>query len=102
MTINWLSNWEDKERKSWSSESYESLIIHASRRLSFIEGQLQHGVYDSQDIFGDCGHVHDLQLLQEVIFQKAQEQGIQNPRDFFAESVELKLHNVNGPKPTTK
>ena len=97
--LSWLREREEKQRKEWARETYEDLIIQASRRLSFIEGQLQYGVYDSQDIFGACGHVSDLYLIQEVIFQKAQEQGIQNPYNAFAESYELQSHRVTGPKP---
>ena len=99
MSSNWLREWEEKQRKEWACEAYEDLVIYASRSLSFIEGQLQYGVYDSQDIFGECGHVTNLYLIQEVIFQKAQELGIQNPYNAFAESYELQCHGVRGPKP---
>ena len=81
-------------------EAYD-LYNHASRSLSFIEGQLKYCMYDSQDIFGECGHVTTLYLIQEVIFQKAQELGIQNPYNAFAESYELQCHRVTGPKPPT-
>ena len=102
MPSNWLREWEEKQRKEWACETYEDLVQQAASSLSFIEGQLQYGMYDSQDIFGECGHVTTLYLIQEVIFQKAQEQGIQNPRDFFAESYELQCHRVTGPKPPAK
>ena len=102
MSSNWLREWEEKQRKEWACETYEDLVIYASRSLSFIEGQLQYGMYDSQDIFGECGHVTNLYLIQEVIFQKAQEQGIQNPYNAFAESYELQCHRVTGPKPPAK
>jgi hypothetical protein len=99
MPSNWYQKWEEKQRKELAGETYEDLVIHAASSLSFIEGQLQYGIYDSEDLFGECGHVTNLYLIQEVIFQKAQEQSIKNPRDFFAESYELQCHRVTGPKP---
>lgn len=99
MPSNWIREWEEKQRKGWACETYEDLVNYASRNLCFIEGQLEYGVYDSQDIFGECGHVHDLYLIQEAIFQKAQEQSIQNPYNAFAESYELQSHRVTGPNP---
>ena len=98
MSSNWYQKWEDKERKLLARETYEDLLIHASRSLSFIEGQLQYGIYDSEDLFGECGHVTHLYLTQEVIYQKAQELGISNPQNFFFESRELQDRGFMGPK----
>jgi len=98
MSNNWYQKWEEKQRKELEGETYEDLLSHAARSLCFIEGQLEYGIYDSEDIFGECGHVADLYLTQEVIYQKAQELGISNPRNFFFESRELQDRGFMGPK----
>jgi len=98
MSNNWYQKWEEKQRKELEGETYEDLLSHAARSLCFIEGQLEYGIYDSEDIFGECGHVSQLYLTQEVIYQKAQELGISNPRNFFFESRELQDRGFTGPK----
>ena len=98
MSSNWYQKWEDNHRKELAGETYEDLLSHAASSLSFIEGQLQYGIYDSEDLFGECGHVAHLYLTQEVIYQKAQELGISNPRNFFFESRELQDRGFMGPK----
>ena len=44
-------------------------------------GQLEHGYYDSADIWGDYGYVVNLRLTQQVINEKRKELNKQ-PLDF--------------------
>lgn len=93
----WYQKWVEKEREINNKLTYENLVSSASRCVSFIDGQLSSGNYDSQDIFGQAGHVDALYYTQEVIYQKAKEAGVRNPPDFFAESNELHERGVKGP-----
>ena len=90
--------WEENKRKELSDLSYDKLVESASRTAVFIEGQLTHGYYDSEDLFGQCGHIDNLYYLQEAIYKKSIEEDISNPRNFFDECWQLRSRGFDGPK----
>ena len=65
-------------------QTLASLIESATSALNHVLGQLEHGYYDSADIWGDYGYVVNLRLTQQVINEKRQKLNKQ-PLDFVSQ-----------------
>ena len=51
-------------------EQLEDLVAYQS---SYVEGQLEHGMYDHDDLYGPAGHVRDLQLKKQALAELMQD-----------------------------
>ena len=87
----------NEELTRYRSLSYDDLNSIASSTTTFIEGQLTNGNYDSEDLFGDFGYVESLRWIQEVLSEKANETGIENPTNYFEDSWQLQSNGISGP-----
>ena len=55
--------------KQLSIEELEDLVFYQS---SFVDGQLEHGMYDHDDMYGPAGHVRDLELKRQALAELVQ------------------------------
>mgnify|MGYP003152852203 FL=1 len=46
------------------------MVFNAS---SFVEGQLEHGVYDHDDMWGPGGHHRDMEIKKQALAEKRAE-----------------------------
>ena len=53
-----------KELKELPFKELEDLVFYAS---SFVEGQLEHGQFDYNDMYGPGGHIKDLELKRQAL-----------------------------------
>ena len=47
----------------------EDLVFY---QASFVDGQLEHGMYDHDDMYGPAGHVRDLELKRQALAELMQ------------------------------
>ena len=59
-----------EDLKALPIKELEDLVFNAS---SFVDGQLEHGIYDYQDMFGPGGHVRDLEIKKQALAEKRSE-----------------------------
>ena len=45
-------------------EQLEDLVAYQS---SYVEGQLEHGMYDHDDLYGPGGHIRDLEVKRQAL-----------------------------------
>ena len=45
-------------------EQLEDLVAYQS---SYVEGQLEHGMYDHDDMYGPGGHIRDLEVKRQAL-----------------------------------
>ena len=74
--------WTARTLEGFRGRTLESLEQSASSIQNFVLGQIEFGMYDHEDIWGDYGHVTDLRLLQQVINEKRADQGL-DAADYF-------------------
>jgi len=55
--------------KQLSIKELEDLVFYQS---SYVDGQLEHGMYDHDDLYGPAGHVRDLQLKKQALAELMQ------------------------------
>ena len=55
--------------KALPLKELQDLVFYAQ---SFVEGQLEHGMYDYNDMYGPAGHVRDLQLKKQALAELMQ------------------------------
>ena len=62
---------EDKVKalKQLPIKELEDLVFYQS---SFVDGQLEHGMYDYNDMYGPAGHVRDLELKRQALAELMQ------------------------------
>jgi len=73
----WHQQWKANALQSYRKQSLDDLMDSHWQDLMFISGQLNYGMYDSNDIWGDFGHVESLYLLRQIINEKRVEQGLE-------------------------
>ncbi len=59
-----------EDLKALPIKELEDLVFNAS---SFVDGQLEHGIYDYQDMYGPGGHVRDLEIKKQALAEKRSE-----------------------------
>ena len=57
------------EFKALPLKELQDLVFYAQ---SFVDGQLEHGMYDYNDMYGPAGHVRDLQLKKQALAELVQ------------------------------
>ena len=55
--------------KSLPIEELSDLVFYAS---AFVEGQLEHGQFDYNDMYGPGGHIRDLEIKRQALREHAQ------------------------------
>ena len=55
-----------EDLKAIPIKELEDLVFNAS---SFVEGQLEHGMYDHNDMYGPGGHVRDLEIKKQALHE---------------------------------
>lgn len=76
----WINLTLDRKRQ----QTLESLMASATTALNHVLGQIDHGYYDTSDVWGDYGYVVDLRLTEQVINEKRQTLN-ENPLDFVSQ-----------------
>ena len=59
-----------KDLKSLPIKELEDLVFNAT---SFVEGQLEHGIYDHNDMWGPGGHYKDMEIKKQALAEKRAE-----------------------------
>ena len=59
-----------EDLKALPIKELEDLVFNAS---SFVEGQLEHGIYDHDDMWGPGGHYKDMQIKMKALAEKKSE-----------------------------
>ena len=64
----------------------EDLIFYQS---SYVEGQLEHGQFDYQDMYGPGGHVRDLEVKRQALLEKKAEEEMAAEADDYNPDAEV-------------
>ena len=64
-----------EDLKALPIEELEDLVFNAS---SFVDGQLEHGIYDHNDMWGPGGHHRDMEIKKQALAEKKLELVQQN------------------------
>ncbi len=59
-----------EDLKKLPLKELEDLVFNAS---SFVEGQLEHGIYDYNDMWGPGGHHRDMAIKKQALAEKKSE-----------------------------
>ncbi len=59
-----------EDLKALPIKELEDLVFNAS---SFVEGQLEHGIYDHNDMWGPGGHYRDMEIKKQALAEKRAE-----------------------------
>ena len=59
-----------EDLKALPIKELEELVFNAS---SFVDGQLEHGIYDHDDMWGPGGHYKDMEIKKQALAEKKAE-----------------------------
>jgi len=73
----WHQQWKANSLQSYRKQSLDDLMQSHWQDMMFINGQLNYGIYDYFDLYGNFGHIESLYLLRQIINEKRVEQGLE-------------------------
>ena len=75
-----------KSLKALPMKELEDLVFNAS---SFVEGQLEYGQFDYQDMYGPGGHVRDLEIKRQALSEKKAEEEMASEADDYDPEADI-------------
>ena len=75
-----------QDLKALPMKELEDLVFNAS---SFVEGQLEYGQFDYQDMYGPGGHVRDLEVKRQALSEKKAEEEMAAEADDYNPEAEV-------------